>query len=31
VRFWVGGGPPHYCPECQKLSGGGEEQRLTFA
>jgi formamidopyrimidine-DNA glycosylase len=27
----VGGRPSHYCPACQRLSGGGEEQRLTFA
>jgi formamidopyrimidine-DNA glycosylase len=31
VREKVGGRPTHYCPECQRLSGGGEEQRLTFA
>jgi formamidopyrimidine-DNA glycosylase len=31
VRESVGGRPTHYCPECQTLSGGGEEQRLTFA
>ncbi len=31
VRESVGGRPTHYCPECQRLSGGGEEQRLTFA
>ena len=31
VRESVGGRPTHYCPRCQKLSGGGEEQRLTFA
>src|ERR671933_598210 len=30
VRESVGGRPTHYCPECQRLSGGGEEQRLTF-
>ncbi|MDP8948417.1 MAG: DNA-formamidopyrimidine glycosylase [Actinomycetota bacterium] len=31
VRESVGGRPTHYCPECQRLSGGGGEQRLTFA
>ena len=31
VRESVGGRPTHYCPECQRLSGGGAEQRLTFA
>jgi formamidopyrimidine-DNA glycosylase len=31
VRESVGGRPTHYCPRCQRLSGGGEEQRLTFA
>ena len=31
VREKVGGRPTHYCPGCQRLSGGGEEQRLTFA
>ena len=31
VRESVGGRPTHYCPECQRPSGGGEEQRLTFA
>jgi formamidopyrimidine-DNA glycosylase len=31
VRESVGGRPSHYCPECQELSGGGGEQRLTFA
>jgi formamidopyrimidine-DNA glycosylase len=31
VRERVGGRPTHYCPECQKLSGDEEEQRLTFA
>ena len=31
VRERVGGRPTHFCPECQRLSGGGEEQRLTFA
>jgi formamidopyrimidine-DNA glycosylase len=31
VRESVGGRPTHYCPECQRLSGGKEEQRLTFA
>jgi formamidopyrimidine-DNA glycosylase len=31
VRESVGGRPTHYCPGCQRLSGGGEEQRLTFA
>jgi formamidopyrimidine-DNA glycosylase len=31
VRESVGGRPTHYCPECQRLSGDGEEQRLTFA
>jgi formamidopyrimidine-DNA glycosylase len=31
ARESVGGRPTHYCPECQRLSGGGEEQRLTFA
>jgi formamidopyrimidine-DNA glycosylase len=31
VRESVGGRPTHYCPECQRLSGGGEGQRLTFA
>ncbi len=31
VRENVGGRPTHYCPGCQRLSGGGEEQRLTFA
>jgi formamidopyrimidine-DNA glycosylase len=31
VRERVGGRPTHYCPECQRPSGGGEEQRLTFA
>jgi formamidopyrimidine-DNA glycosylase len=31
VREGVGGRPTHYCPECQRPSGGGEEQRLTFA
>jgi formamidopyrimidine-DNA glycosylase len=30
VRESVGGRPTHYCPKCQRLSGGGEEQRLTF-
>jgi formamidopyrimidine-DNA glycosylase len=30
VRESVGGRPTHYCPECQRLSGGGEEQRLTL-
>ncbi|HSL01493.1 MAG TPA: bifunctional DNA-formamidopyrimidine glycosylase/DNA-(apurinic or apyrimidinic site) lyase [Rubrobacteraceae bacterium] len=31
VRESVGGRPSHYCPECQAASGGGGEQRLTFA
>jgi formamidopyrimidine-DNA glycosylase len=31
VRESVGGRPTHYCLGCQRLSGGGEEQRLTFA
>jgi formamidopyrimidine-DNA glycosylase len=31
VQERVGGRPSHYCPACQRLSGGGEEQRLTFA
>ncbi len=31
VRESVGGRPSHYCPGCQTLSGGGGEQRLTFA
>jgi formamidopyrimidine-DNA glycosylase len=31
VRERVGGRPTHYCPGCQRLSGGGQEQRLTFA
>jgi formamidopyrimidine-DNA glycosylase len=31
ARERVGGRPTHFCPECQRLSGGGEEQRLTFA
>jgi formamidopyrimidine-DNA glycosylase len=31
VRESVGGRPTHFCPECQRLGGGGEEQRLTFA
>jgi formamidopyrimidine-DNA glycosylase len=31
VRERVGGRPTHYCSGCQRLSGGGEEQRLTFA
>ena len=31
VRESVGGRPSHYCPECQDISGGGGEQRLTFA
>jgi formamidopyrimidine-DNA glycosylase len=31
VRESVGGRPSHYCPACQSASGGGEEQRLTFA
>jgi formamidopyrimidine-DNA glycosylase len=31
VRESVSGRPTHYCPACQRLSGGGEEQRLTFA
>ena len=31
VRESVGGRPTHYCPGCQRPSGGGEEQRLTFA
>ena len=31
VRESVGGRPTHYCPGCQMLSGGGEDQRLTFA
>jgi formamidopyrimidine-DNA glycosylase len=31
VREKVGGRPTHFCPECQRLSGGEEEQRLTFA
>ena len=31
VRERVGGRPTHYCSECQRLSGGGQEQRLTFA
>jgi formamidopyrimidine-DNA glycosylase len=30
VRERIGGRPSHYCPQCQGLSGGGEEQRLTF-
>src|ERR687894_2215367 len=30
VRESVGGRPTHYCPEFQRLSGGGGEQRLTF-
>jgi formamidopyrimidine-DNA glycosylase len=31
VRESVGGRPSHYCPGCQEASGGGGEQRLTFA
>jgi formamidopyrimidine-DNA glycosylase len=31
VREKIGGRPTHFCPECQRLSGGEEEQRLTFA
>jgi formamidopyrimidine-DNA glycosylase len=31
VREKVGGRPTHFCPECQRLSGGEQEQRLTFA
>jgi len=31
VREKVGGRPSHYCPGCQTLSGGEQEQRLTFA
>ncbi len=31
VRESVGGRPTHYCPRCQRLSGGKDEQRLTFA
>jgi formamidopyrimidine-DNA glycosylase len=31
VREKVGGRPTHFCPGCQRLSGGEEEQRLTFA
>jgi formamidopyrimidine-DNA glycosylase len=31
VRERVGGRPTHYCPGCQRPSGEGEEQRLTFA
>jgi formamidopyrimidine-DNA glycosylase len=31
VRESVGGRPSHYCPVCQKATGGGGEQRLTFA
>lgn len=31
VRESVGGRPTHYCPECQRPSGGEDEQRLTFA
>ena len=31
VREKVGGRPTHFCPGCQRLSGGGEEQRLTLA
>jgi formamidopyrimidine-DNA glycosylase len=30
VRESVSGRPTHFCPECQRLSGGGEEQWLTF-
>jgi formamidopyrimidine-DNA glycosylase len=31
VQERVGGRPTHFCPECQRVSGGEEEQRLTFA
>src|SRR5215203_2672561 len=31
VQEKVGGRPTHFCPGCQRLSGGEEEQRLTFA
>lgn len=31
MRESVGGRPSHYCPACQAASGGGGEQRLTFA
>jgi formamidopyrimidine-DNA glycosylase len=31
VREKVGGRPTHFCPECQRLGGGEQEQRLTFA
>ena len=31
VQEKVGGRPTHFCPRCQRLSGGEQEQRLTFA
>ena len=31
VQEKVGGRPTHFCPGCQRLSGGEHEQRLTFA
>jgi formamidopyrimidine-DNA glycosylase len=31
VQERVGGRPTHFCPGCQRLSGGEQEQRLTFA
>jgi formamidopyrimidine-DNA glycosylase len=31
VQEKVGGRPTHYCPACQRLGGGEQEQRLTFA
>jgi formamidopyrimidine-DNA glycosylase len=31
VQEKVSGRPTHLCPGCQRLSGGEEEQRLTFA
>ena len=31
VQEKVGGRPTHFCPGCQRLSGGEQEQRLTFA
>jgi formamidopyrimidine-DNA glycosylase len=31
VQEKVGGRPTHFCPGCQRLGGGEQEQRLTFA
>jgi formamidopyrimidine-DNA glycosylase len=31
VQERVGGRPTHFCPGCQRLSGGEQVQRLTFA